>query len=169
VLWLNRADRKIHCRFANLEPNQIHRLQELNEPRYPNDFFLRRGKQLFAVVYKMHGSLASDMTEKEDGLVITDADYVDFISQSALVIPKQITSYLSDKRLLFLGYSFSDWNIRSLYETVVREHAGRDYAVTHSLSKFEQTYFSKKDIVVILAGLNEFSQAIRQQPGVPAS
>jgi hypothetical protein len=66
------------------------------------------------------------------------------------------------KRLLFLGYSFSDWNVRSIYETLTRRTPtdAKDYAVTYRLSKFERLYFEKKNIGLILQDLARFTKRL---------
>jgi hypothetical protein len=163
VLRRNHRDGKIYTRFYNMDPAEIARLEDFNEPQYPKNFQLRKGKRVLPIVYKMHGSLAPDLKDTEDGLVITDGDYVDFISASSDIVPSSIVFLMAGRRVLFLGYSFSDWNVRSIYETVIHKDGQeqQDYAVTLGLSKFEETYFRKRNIIVVLEGLREFVQGVR--------
>lgn len=171
VLRPNRKDGKIYCRFANLDSGEVKRLERLNPAAEPDKLTLKKGSRILAVIYKIHGDLHPDLTADDDGLVLTDADYVDFISRASRIIPAHAGSILPHKRLMFLGYSFSDWNIRSIYETMMgRKHgAEQDYAVTLAISKFEETYFRKRNIIVILSGLNEFTAGIRGEAGTPAA
>ena len=145
-----------------MDPAETARLEDFNEPQYPRNFQLRKGKHVLPIVYKMHGSLAPDLKDTEDGLVITDGDYVDFISASSDIVPSSIVFLMAGRRVLFLGYSFSDWNVRSIYETVMHKDGQeqQDYAVTMGLSKFEETYFRKRNIIVVLEGLREFVQGV---------
>ena len=169
VLRLNRKAGNIHCRFNNLPDADKALLYRLNPPAEPEHFNLRKGARVLAVIYKIHGCLNPELEAEDDGLVLTDGDYVDFISQSARIMPSHVGSILPGKRLLFLGYSFSDWNVRSIYQAMIRrkQDEEQDYAVTLGLTRFEETYFKKRNIVVIQTGLNEFVEGIRKQPGVP--
>jgi hypothetical protein len=118
-----------------------------------------------AIVYKLHGCLHPDRRENDDGLIISENDYVQFISDLRDIIPAHVGNLLGAKRLLLLGYSFSDWNVRSLYERIKkRADAGRagDYAVTRSLSTFEQSYFAQQDIIVVKTDLTTFANGIRR-------
>jgi hypothetical protein len=173
VLRLNRKDRKvgnIHYRFNNFPDAEMALMYQMNKPAEPRNFRLKSQRKL-AVIYKIHGCLNPELTPDDDGLIITDGDYVDFISQSDHIIPSHVGSILPGKRLLFLGYSFSDWNVRSIYQAMIRDKDSdqQDYAVTRGLSRFEETYFKKRHIVVIQTGLNDFVEGIRKQPGVPNS
>jgi SIR2-like domain len=124
-------------------------LAKRNEARAPEWATLKKNRSL-AVVYKMHGCLYKELKEQDDGLVVTDADYVDFISQLDKIIPAHVGGLLGTRQILFLGYSFSDWNVRSVYERAISRRGrakDRDYAVTRSLSQFEQVYFKNRDLV----------------------
>ncbi|MGD0013367.1 MAG: SIR2 family protein [Bryobacteraceae bacterium] len=166
---MNRKERKFYTRFAQMPADELQGLTELNPPQSPDQFNLKKGSRSLVILYKMHGCLAPDLKDEQDGLVITDEDYVDFISHATQIIPSHVGALLPGKTILFLGYSFSDWNVRSIYETVVRRTGEdiQDYAVTRALSEFERTYFDKKNIILILSGLDEFSAGVRSQGGVP--
>jgi len=164
VLRRNRYDGKIYTRIENLEPEEKERLEQLHPACAPEQYSLQASRKM-AVVYKMHGCLYQGLTEEDDGLVISDSDYVDFISNIQNIVPSHVGSLMGTKHLLFLGYSFGDWNIRSLYERMVVRTAKtnkRDYAVTRSLSRFEEVYFDKRDIILVLTDLASFVTGIRQ-------
>jgi len=163
VLRRNRYDGQVYTRFANLSASEEKELERLNTPCIPERCSLQTPRHI-AVLYKMHGCLNKDLSERDDGLVISDTDYVDFISNIQTIIPSHVGSLLGTKHLLFLGYSFSDWNVRSLYEKIIMRTAKsnrRDYAVTRSLSRFEEVYFTKRDIIIVLTDLKSFINGIR--------
>ena len=165
VLWRNHGDGLIYSRFANLPADELTVLKRRNEPRTPGLAILKKTRSL-AIVYKMHGCLYKDLKEQDDGLVVTDGDYVEFISQIDNIIPAHVGQLLGARQILFLGYSFSDWNVRSVYERAISRRGrakDRDYAVTRSLSQFEQVYFENRDLVVIMAELKEFVDGIEKQ------
>jgi hypothetical protein len=72
---------------------------------------------------------------------------------------------MRDKPLWFLGYSLSDWNVRSIYETVKQKSDPdrkdiRDYSVMYSVGDFEKLFFEKNNITIFQASLNEFVDGI---------
>jgi len=76
--------------------------------RYNYQFFER-----YPVILKIHGHLdRSDSSS--DSYVITEDDYIEYLANTALehVLPGTILTPLRRKRLLFLGYSLRDWNLR---------------------------------------------------------
>jgi hypothetical protein len=164
ALWRSRKDELIHARFANLPDGEMKVATKLNVPAAPGLYTLKKNRNL-AIVYKMHGCLYKDLKDEDDGLVITDSDYVEFISHLHEIIPSQVGSLMGSKQLLFLGYSFGDWNVRSLYEAVIRRTVKttvQDYAVTRSLSDFEATYFKKRNIIIIQTDLAGFTAGVRK-------
>lgn len=165
VLRRNRYDGKVYSRFANMAAHDIERLEQLNPPCMPEQCSLQKPR-FMAVVYKMHGCLYKELTDNDDGLVISDSDYVEFISNIQSIVPSHVGRLLGTKYLLFLGYSFSDWNVRSLYEKMILRTAKtnkRDYAVTRSLSRFEEVYFDKREIILVLTDLQSFVNGIREE------
>jgi len=114
------------------------------------------------IVYKIHGSLHPTATEATDSVVITNEDYVTFLSVAG-VVPSYITTRLPKVGLLFLGYSFSDWNVRSLYRAVTRYRAKQsattmDYAVLLNPSPYEMGFFERNQIDVFDTPLDVFCQ-----------
>jgi hypothetical protein len=65
------------------------------------------------IIYKMHGSINREQ-EGRDNYVITEDDYIDFLSRmiSRTAIPAQIMLEFRKKDFLFLGYGLQDWNFR---------------------------------------------------------
>jgi hypothetical protein len=118
------------------------------------------------MLYKIHGSLHSEATAAKDSVVITHEDYVAFLSVAGIV-PTYIATRLPRVGLLFLGYSFSDWNVRSLYRTVTRYRAAQsattmDYAVMLNPSPYETGFFDKAKIDVFDTPLDLFCQRMQE-------
>jgi hypothetical protein len=89
----------------------------------PEQFILADKKYSLALVYKIHGCPIIDTEQRIDNLVISDHDYVLFIQKNGAtnnLIPSYISNRIVDSSFLFLGYSFSDWNVRSLYQQIIR-------------------------------------------------
>jgi hypothetical protein len=71
-------------------------------------------------LYKMHGC-TSDLNGSSPGVVITEEDYVNFLSNTMHYDPKK--GILSEARgkfalsmILFVGYSLTDWNFRVIFK-----------------------------------------------------
>lgn len=69
--------------------------------------------QKVTVIYKMHGTM-SPKNEKWDGYVITEEDYVEFLSRMTTrsAIPAIFLNHFGERSFLFLGYGLRDWNLR---------------------------------------------------------
>jgi hypothetical protein len=66
-----------------------------------------------SIIYKMHGTV-SRSSEQWDTFVITEEDYMDFLSRMTgqTAIPARFMLEFRRRRFLFLGYSLADWNLR---------------------------------------------------------
>lgn len=71
------------------------------------------------LVYHLHGSF-----ERPPSLVLTDEDYLEFLitlakdraSARSRLVPTQVLPAMTQKPLLFLGYSLRDWSFRTLFQ-----------------------------------------------------
>jgi hypothetical protein len=119
------------------------------------------------LLHKIHGCLDRSVDLADEGVVISDNDYVSFISQRD-ALPAAVTLLLKKKRLLFLGYSLNDWNVRSIFESLRRQrpekHEKGDLCVTWRVKKFEQPFLDKNNINVLQTDLNTFSEGILNVP-----
>ncbi|MCZ6595483.1 MAG: SIR2 family protein [Bacteroidetes bacterium] len=165
VLTMQRKDGKIYVRFSETVKD-IERLQNLNEPTYPKHFSLTRSEPL-VVLYKIHGCLYPKHRKTDDSVVISDSDYVNYISQMSKSeggIPASVGKLLRNKPFLFFGYSLNDWNVRSIFETVLlkrgKETDVRDYSVMLALTEYEEIFFDRNNIIIIQNDLNTFAQEV---------
>ena len=80
------------------------------EPVPPSKLFIDLKKT--TVIYKMHGTV--DRRSKWDNYVITEDDYVDFLSRMTgqTAVPALFMKAFRDRHFLFLGYGLRDWNLR---------------------------------------------------------
>jgi hypothetical protein len=85
------------------------------EPVPPNKLFV--DLEHTTVVYKMHGTVdrrRSDNDGRWDSYVITEDDYVDFLSRmtNQTAVPALFMRHFRRRHFLFLGYGLRDWNLR---------------------------------------------------------
>ena len=87
-------------------------------------------------IFKMHGAFLPD-TDAWDGCVITEEDYVEFLSRvsSKAAIPALFSAHFHDRSLLFIGFSLRDWNVRTMLRTLSRYFARWAGATTRTRSR----------------------------------
>ena len=153
--------------------------------RKASQFCLTNKTHSVAMVYKIHGCPISDERYHVDNVVISDQDYVMFIQKNGSnneLIPAYISARAMYSGFLFLGYSFADWNVRSLYHQFVRtrEVAGRqptpppteevlsgideedaDYIVMRSYDDEDDYFFQKWKVSVLVSDLDDLATALR--------
>jgi hypothetical protein len=77
----------------------------------------------------MHGSIdrqpdvavSTPANSPQDSYVITEEDYVKFLSRlnaAPPVIPLRLANHFRKSQFLFLGYSLEDWNVRVILDSL---------------------------------------------------
>ena len=161
------TDPKVLLRFSHDVKDREKLKTRYWDKLYPGNFTIMKAESL-VVIYKIHGCLSSELSFANEGVVISDNDYVDYVSRMAKkdgVIPVHVTELMREKSFWFLGYSLSDWNVRSIYETVKAKSnpeakSIKDFSVMYSVGEFEKLFFEKNDITIFRASLNEFVEGI---------
>lgn len=116
----------------NQEISVINRnLQSLNNISYKNKIF------------KIHGCI----NDIYGGIIITEKDYNDFKNKNKYLFYK-IYSFFTEKKIVFIGYSINDPNIRSLLNDVIEESGDKVgiqiYWVTReNLKKLDKKYYEE--------------------------
>ena len=93
VLATKKTDQKVLVRFSDSLGEAAARLNKLNADCYPDKLFLQKPK-FMVVICKIHGCLNSKLSEKDDAVVISDNDYVNYISlmnSSQGMIPSHVS------------------------------------------------------------------------------
>jgi hypothetical protein len=157
--------------FGCNSPSRLEQLQldlEESEPGIkvtPADFNFDVPKPV-AIIYKIHGSIAAG-ERPHNSVIISDEDYIANIGKNgtnARRVPNSIKTQLGYCDFLFLGYSFSDWNVRSLFQSVraVRQTTERhDYVVLREWHPYESKFFENYKIKIAATDLDTFVRGIR--------
>jgi hypothetical protein len=125
------------------------------------------------VIFKMHGSLLPE-SDEWDGLVITEEDYVEFLSRvaSKSAIPSLFSAHIHDRSLLFIGYSLRDWNVRTMLRSLSRYFARRatndedeipSWAVAEELAELEVKLWQRRGIYPFRVAIDEFVDKLRER------
>ena len=174
IVTLDRRDRKVDLRFSDrvqawleFSDADYRDFQEEQNAKYPELFYFSNHPKPLAVVYKIHGCLYPT-TPGRDSIILSDEDYIRFLrwqgENGERILPAGIRSLMQDKGFLFLGYSFSDWNVRGLYQMFVSERPGKsiqDYAVVNAVNPYESAFFASQTIHLLVADLVRFVSEVK--------
>jgi hypothetical protein len=147
-------------------------------PRTAAKFSLPVKAHSLAMVYKMHGCPIMDEAQRVDNVVISDQDYVLFIQNNGCrdeLIPACVLNQVHEAGLLFLGYSFGDWNVRSLYQQFLKgrlQYLSRkmpsdkdgeiiDYLVMRDYSDSDDYFLQKWNVSVLVTELDDLAASLR--------
>ncbi|PKM65882.1 MAG: hypothetical protein CVU95_13860 [Firmicutes bacterium HGW-Firmicutes-2] len=116
-------------------------------------------------VYKIHGC-ASDEIQEPD-IIITEKDYNNFIAKNKYLFYK-VYSFFTEKKIVFIGYSINDPNIRSILNDVIEENKDKVnlemYWVTRDkLKDLDRQYYQQHFNLNIIeeCEINEFFEELQ--------
>ena len=142
----------------------------------PNQLFIELKST--TVIYKMHGTV-DRATAKWDSYVITEDDYIDFLSRMTgqTAVPAQFMRHFRTRHFLFLGYGLRDWNLRVVLKNLrtvlpaVDEASGqatedyaedlRSWAIQFKPSDLETELWSARKVKIYDVDINEFVEKLR--------
>ena len=142
------------------------------EPETPAPNALDIDLETTTVIFKMHGSILPE-TDEWDSFVITETDYVEFLSRiaSQSAIPALFSTHCRDRSLLFLGYSLRDWNFRTILQSLNRFFAKRaaaygeeeipSWAIDEHFSELEMKFWQKRGVYPYEISIDEFVEKLR--------
>jgi hypothetical protein len=122
------------------------------------------------VIFKMHGTIQPE-TDTWDGVVITESDYVDFLSRvgSKSAIPSQFSAHLYERILLFVGFGLSDWSSRTILRSLKLRPTGDGdeeiprWAVNQAFTEIEMQLWRKRGVYPFIVGLDEFVAELQKK------
>lgn len=135
------------------------------------------------LVYHLHGNLTDPSS-----LVLTEDDYVEFLSNLALnaagqgrMLPPSILAALTRRPILFIGYSLQDWTFRVLFHALMkavpainlRRHVsvqlkptiGDSRADVDDVMRQLGRYYEDRRISIFWGTAEEFCRELRQRMG----
>jgi hypothetical protein len=132
------------------------------------------GEPTAPIVFKLHGGIDRKKREN-DTYLITEEDYVNFLGRAEdHYIPAYIRRLMAGKKLLFLGYSLEDWNVRVILSKLANSGrqapgAGEDdadrrdgefryWAVVRGRNDAEQRVWQAKNLNIYSMDLREFTK-----------
>jgi hypothetical protein len=128
-------------------------------------------------IYKMHGTVDRD-TGTWDNFVITEEDYVEFLSRMTAntAVPSLFYEYFRERSFLFLGYSLSDWNLRVILKNLSKllspkrgvgtnrdEDILPSWAIQLHPSELERTLWKNRQVSIFDLTVDEFVAKLKQR------
>lgn len=128
------------------------------------------------IIYKMHGTVKPG-TSDWDSFVITEEDYVDFLSRmtSKTAIPSVFYNYFRTRSFLFLGYGLGDWNLRVILKNLDtylksrrqyeddEDEAVPSWAIQRNPSELERKLWEKRNVNIFDMAHDEFVTKMKQK------
>jgi len=144
-----------------------------NEDHTPGNLplSLERG----SIIYKMHGNV-HPKNDRWDSFVISEDDYVDFLSRMGGAVQSAIPALLMEefraRRFLFLGYGLNDWNFRVMLKNLFGgANAGREpkrsWAIQYKPNELEKRLWTKKNVNIYDLEIDAFVASARHELGLP--
>jgi hypothetical protein len=152
VLWRRHEDQA----FENVRPNQL-------------DIDLTKR----TVIFKMHGSV-EPAGQQFDSFVITEEDYVEFLSRLSSpvgAVPSVFLDYCRERSFLFLGYSLRDWNLRVVLRNLATQVANRErealpsWAIDKYPSALERILWNRRNVNIYEMSVEEFVAKMQENSG----
>jgi hypothetical protein len=118
------------------------------------------------VILKLHGAVRRQLeTWKEDNYVITEDDYIEYLSRMNLeeLLPQAVTSRLRNSHFLFLGYSMRDWNLRVMLHRIWGEQELEypSWAIQNDPDEMEQAVWAKRNVEILKLELGDYVEQLR--------
>ena len=112
------------------------------------------------VLLKIHGQADRDAARVWDSFVVSEDDYIDYLTQVeiASVIPVTLVARLRRSHFLFLGYALEDWNLRVFLRRVWGRDrvAYRSWAVDPKPGPLAHDFWRERDVDVFIVPLDEY-------------
>jgi hypothetical protein len=122
-----------------------------------------------SVILKMHGTIQPE-TDRWDGTVITEGDFVEFLSRlgNNSAIPAVLSARINDRSLLFLGFNVDDWSSRSILRNLKRRAASNgeetpSWAIASRFSELERLVWRTRSVYPFEMDLDEFAHELRER------
>jgi len=116
------------------------------------------------LIYKIHGSANKD-ADRWDSFVITEEDYVKFLSRMNNAVPSAFRQHFSTRAFLFLGYALKDWNMRVLMKEVSVSEI-TSWAILYQPTAFERKLWERRKVDIFDLRLEDFVATIRSKMGL---
>jgi hypothetical protein len=168
ALYLHKQDLFLHIPHVG-EPEVIKSPNTYD--RFPIDAY---GEAERTVIVKIHGGInPRRRQDPEDNYVITENDYIDYLSRSRVneIVPQQILGKLKDAHFLFLGYTMREWSLRVFLQRIFgKERLNRSWAVQREPFRIDSQFWESANVEPLEVPLTDYLTELTRylEAAVPA-
>jgi DNA-binding SARP family transcriptional activator len=152
-------------KFCHIRPDGTGRVVDL-----PNTYATELSLEDRTVILKLHGQVDRGPEREWESFVITEDDYIDYLSHSdvAAAVPVGLAAKLRRSHFLFLGYTMADWNLRVVLNRLWSDHplSYRSWAVQPEAKPLEREFWRRRDVDVQDLPLERYIQMLAAHAGV---
>jgi hypothetical protein len=115
------------------------------------------------VIAKIHGAV--DRLNGQDSFVITEDDYIDYITRADVeqLFPVTLAKKVRRSHFLFLGYSLRDWNLRvMLYRLRTEGTELKAWAIVANPNPVDQATWDVRGVDILPVRVESFVTAMEQ-------
>jgi hypothetical protein len=119
-----------------------------------------------SVILKIHGAVNRHDSE-DDSYVITEDDYIDYLTRTDIeqLLPVKLINKIFKSRLLFLGYSLRDWNLRTILHQIEkrRKLSSKSWAIQKEPDEVDKKFWARRDVDIFEMELEEYVAELGRQ------
>jgi DNA-binding SARP family transcriptional activator len=146
-------------KFCHIAPNGTGRVIDL-----PNTYATELSLEERTVILKLHGQVDRDPARAWESFVVTEDDYIDYLSKSdvAGAVPVGLAAKLRRSHFLFLGYTMADWNLRVILNRLWSDQplSYRSWAVQPDAKPLEREFWRRRDVDVHELPLDRYVETL---------
>ena len=146
-------------RFCHIAPDRTGRLIE-----QPNTYATELSLERNTVILKLHGQVERTPTREWESFVVTEDDYIDYLSQTevAASVPVSLAATLRRSHFLFLGYTMADWNLRVILHRLWGNQplTYNSWAVQPEPKTLEREFWRRRDVDVVELGFEDYAETL---------
>ena len=154
-------------KFCHIRPDGTGRVIDL-----PNTYAAELSLDKRTVILKLHGQVDRGPDREWESFVITEDDYIDYLSHSdvAAAVPVGLAAKLRRSHFLFLGYTMADWNLRVVLNRLWSDHplSYRSWAVQPDAKVLEREFWRRRDVDVQELPLEHYVELLAAHAGIGA-
>ncbi len=115
-----------------------------------------------SLIFKIHGSLFGDQAHSPGKFLITEEDYERSILHLDQFLPPAVLEHLDGRRLLFLGYSLRDWNVRALLHRLIGYVRPKSFAITRSATQLDRELWLARHLDITTMDIDDFVERLNR-------
>lgn len=122
------------------------------------DIDVSKWQGLQVPLIKLHGCIT-----RADSIVAAEDDYEN-LDKKLPIVTSLVKTLLSNKNVLFLGYSLNDSDFRRQYDElkdILGDYMPKSYAVVNNASTYDEAYWNDKGLTIIKADATEFLRSLK--------